>query len=96
VLIDLEPRVIDKIVHSKQKQLHNARNIYRSSEGGGAGNNWAIGYNQEGKAIDDIFDILHHEAENADSLEGFTMCHSIAGGTGSGLGSKLIEQIKER
>ena len=31
-----------------------------------------------------------------DSLEGFTLCHSIAGGTGSGLGSWLLEQLNER
>ena len=31
-----------------------------------------------------------------DSLEGFTVCHSIAGGTGSGLGSWLLEQLNER
>jgi len=28
-------------------------------------------------------------AENCDSLQGFLLCHSVGGGTGSGLGSKL-------
>ena len=31
-----------------------------------------------------------------DSLEGFTVCHSIAGGTGSGLGSWLLEELNQR
>ena len=32
----------------------------------------------------------------SDSLEGFTLCHSIAGGTGSGMGSYLLEAINDR
>ena len=36
------------------------------------------------------------EAEYCDSLEGFTLCHSIAGGTGSGMGSYLLELLSER
>lgn len=96
VLVDLEPRVINNILASDQQQLHNAGNVFHSPTGGGAGNNWAIGYNQSPQVIDDISDILDHEAENADILEGFVLCHSIAGGTGSGLGSKLLEQIKDR
>ncbi len=96
MLIDLEPRVINKILSSEHKQLHNAANVYQSPSGGGAGNNWAIGFNQPEKVISEIMDILDREAENADCLEGFVLCHSIAGGTGSGLGSKLIEMVKER
>ena len=36
------------------------------------------------------------EAEYCDSLEGFTLCHSIAGGTGSGMGSFLLELLSDR
>ncbi len=96
VLVDLEPRVINKILTSDQKQLHDAANVFQSPSGGGAGNNWAIGYNQPAELINEIMEIVEREAENADSLEAFTLCHSIAGGTGSGLGSKVIEQVKER
>jgi len=28
--------------------------------------------------------------------QAFTLCHSIAGGTGSGLGSYMLERISER
>jgi hypothetical protein len=35
------------------------------------------------------------EAEYCDSLEGFTLCHSIAGGTGSGMGSYLLELLSD-
>ena len=30
-------------------------------------------------------DMIDREADGSDSLEGFVLCHSIAGGTGSGL-----------
>ena len=38
--------------------------------------------------------MVEREAEGSDSLEGFILTHSIAGGTGSGLGSYLTEIIK--
>ena len=96
VLVDLEPRVINKILISEHRQLYNAANVFQSPSGGGAGNNWAIGYNQPKQIIEDIMEVVEREVENADSLEGFAVCHSIAGGTGSGLGSKIIEQVKLR
>lgn len=33
---------------------------------------------------------------NTLSLQGFVLCHSIAGGTGSGLGSYLLERLNDR
>lgn len=29
-------------------------------------------------------------------MQGFVLCHSIAGGTGSGLGSYLLERLNDR
>lgn len=40
--------------------------------------------------------MIDREAENSDYLEGFVMCHSIAGGTGSGMGSYALEKICDR
>ena len=37
--------------------------------------------------------MLEREADGSDSLEGFLLIHSIAGGTGSGLGSSLLEKL---
>lgn len=40
----------------------------------------------QGKNVEeDIMDMIDREADGSDSLEGFVLCHSIAGGTGSGL-----------
>ncbi|XP_075234051.1 tubulin gamma-2 chain isoform X1 [Lycorma delicatula] len=96
VLLDLEPRVIHTIMNSPYSKLYNPENIYLSKHGGGAGNNWASGYSQGERLQEEIFDIIDREADGSDSLEGFVLCHSIAGGTGSGMGSYLLERLTER
>jgi tubulin gamma len=40
--------------------------------------------------------MLDREADGSDSLEGFVLTHSVAGGTGSGLGSFLLEELNDR
>lgn len=77
-------------------QLYNQENVFLSKDGGGAGNNWASGYSQGERFQEEVFDIIDREAENSDSLEGFVLCHSIAGGTGSGMGSFVLERLSDR
>jgi tubulin gamma len=96
LLIDLEPRVIHSIQTSNYSSLYNPENVFISKEGGGAGNNWASGYNQAEKVQEEILDMIEREADGSDSLEGFVLLHSIAGGTGSGMGSYLLERLNER
>jgi tubulin beta len=62
----------------------------------GAGNNWAKGHYTEGaELIDQVMDAARKEAEDADCLQGFQVCHSIGGGTGSGMGTLLISKVRE-
>lgn len=96
ILIDLEPRVINNILSSPFGSLYNPENVFLTTDGGGAGNNWAQGYARGDKIRDEIFEMIDREADNSDSLEGFMLLHSIAGGTGSGLGSYLLESLNER
>jgi tubulin gamma len=96
LLIDLEPRVINTIQSSEYSNLYNPENIFISKDGGGAGNNWAKGYSEAEMVQEEIFEMLDREADNSDSLEGFVLSHSIAGGTGSGMGSFLLENISDR
>jgi len=96
ILFDLEPRVITTILNSAYAKLYNPENVYLSKHGGGAGNNWAAGYKEGESVQEELFDIIDREADNSDSLEGFVMCHSIAGGTGSGMGSYVLEHINDR
>jgi hypothetical protein len=55
-----------------------------------------IGYCEGEKYYDDIIDMIDREADGSDSLEGFVMTHSTAGGTGSGFGSFLLERLNDR
>lgn len=96
VLVDMEPRVINGILGSEYANLYNRENIHLSTGGGGAGNIWAAGYDYGEKVHEEIMEIIDREADGSDSLEGFQLAHSIAGGTGSGLGSYILEKLNDR
>lgn len=98
LLVDMEPGVINGITgpQSAYSQLFNPENIYVHPEGGGAANNWAMGFTSGAEVGEDILDMIDREAEGSDNLEGFFMAHSIAGGTGSGLGSFILERLRDR
>ncbi|KAJ9563839.1 hypothetical protein OSB04_008999 [Centaurea solstitialis] len=58
-----------------------------------AGNNWAKGHYTEGaELVDSVLDVVRKEAENCDCLQ---VCHSLGGGTGSGMGTLLISKTRE-
>ena len=95
LLVDLEPRVLNH-VQQELPRLYNPENIYQHPEGGGAGNNWACGYSIGQTVQEEIMEMIDREADGSESLEGFLMCHSIAGGTGSGMGSFLLECLNDR
>ena len=97
ILIDLEPRVIkNNIQNGMYAKLYNPENFFISKEGGGAGNVWAKGYSEGERFQEEIIEMVDREADSSDSLEGFILCHSISGGTGSGFGSYIIEKLNER
>lgn len=42
-----------------------------------------------------VLDVIRKEAEGCDCLQGFQMTHSLGGGTGAGLGTKLLWKLRE-
>lgn len=96
LMLDLEPRVINNILGSTTEVEYNKSGVFIPDEGGGAGNNWAFGFSKAEQHQEKIMAIIDRELENSDNPQAFVLCHSIAGGTGSGLGSFLIEQLKEQ
>ena len=94
VLIDMEPKVIQSCLDSpRQFRYDAARTFARQS---GSANNWAFGYHVHGPASRDaILDRMRREAECADRLTGFLALHSLAGGTGSGVGTRAITSVHE-
>lgn len=59
-----------------------------------AANNYARGHYTVGKEkIDETVDRIRKMAEACDGLQGFLSYHSVAGGTGSGFASLLMERL---
>ncbi|GMI31822.1 hypothetical protein TrRE_jg2035 [Triparma retinervis] len=95
MLIDLEPRVVERIQQGEYRDLFNPENLFVAGDGGGAGNNWASGFRQGEEHLEAIMEMIERESDACDSLEGFVLTHSIAGGTGSGLGSFMLEKLND-
>ncbi|CAD8068237.1 unnamed protein product [Paramecium primaurelia] len=94
VLIDLEPGTLDSIRASRYGKLFRPDNFIFSQ--GGAGNNFAIGHYTNGTEIlNEVLDVIRHQVESSDCLQGFQMTHSLGGGTGSGFGTLLLSKLQE-
>ncbi|PGH00014.1 tubulin gamma chain [Polytolypa hystricis UAMH7299] len=96
ILLDLEPRVLNSIQTGPYRNIYNPENFFIGKQGIGAGNNWGAGYATGETVQEEVFDMIDREADGSDSLEGFMLLHSIAGGTGSGLGSFILERMNDR
>lgn len=61
----------------------------------GSGNNWAQGHHYYGAKYQESFlERIRVEIEECDSLQTFLIVHSLGGGTGSGLGSHILETLE--
>ncbi|KAL0836115.1 hypothetical protein Bca101_088004 [Brassica carinata] len=90
--MDLEPGTMGSLRSGPYGQTFRPDNFVFGQSG--AGNNWAKGHYTEGaELIDSVLDVVRKEAENCDCLQGFQVCHSLGGGTGSGMGTLLISKI---
>lgn len=91
---DLEPGVLEKLKAGVLGKIYAPTSFIHAQSG--AGNNWAKGHYTEGaELIDEVMDGVRKEAENCEVLQGFQVCHSIGGGTGSGMGTLLISKVRE-
>ncbi|XP_045465324.1 tubulin beta chain-like [Harmonia axyridis] len=94
VLVDLEPGTMDSIRSGCFGRLFRPDNMVFGQWG--AGNNWAKGHYSAGaEIIDSVMDVARREIETCDCLQGFQLCHSLGGGTGSGLGTLIIAKLRE-
>ncbi|KAF4373066.1 hypothetical protein F8388_019248 [Cannabis sativa] len=84
VLMDLEPGTMDSIRSGPYGQIFRPDNFVFGQSG--AGNNWAKGHYTEGAELID---------SRLKTVTVFKVCHSLGGGTGSGMGTLLISKIRE-
>jgi len=93
-LVDLEPGTVDVIKASPVGTLFKPDNFVFGASG--AGNNWAKGHYTEGaELIEEALDVIRKETENCDCPQGFQICHSLGGGTGSGMGTLLLLKLRD-
>jgi len=93
-LVDLEPGTVDVIKASPVGTLFKPDNFVFGASG--AGNNWAKGHYTEGaELIEEALDVIRKEVENCDCPQGFQICQSLGGGTGSGMGTLLLLKLRD-
>jgi len=92
VMMDLEPTVIDEVKCGTYSKLFNPSQLITGVED--ASNNYARGHYTVGREyIDATMDQINKLAEQCDGLQGFTVFHSVGGGTGSGFSALLLERL---
>ena len=92
IFLDLEPTVIDEVRTGAYRQLFHPEQLISGKED--AANNFARGHYTIGKEIVDVaLDRIRKLADNCTGLQGFLVFNAVGGGTGSGLGSLLLERL---
>jgi len=92
VFLDLEPTVIDEVRTGTYRQLFHPEQLISGKED--AANNFARGHYTIGKEIVDLcLDRIRKLADQCTGLQGFLVFNAVGGGTGSGLGSLLLERL---
>lgn len=95
VLVDMEENVISQSLRSSIGDIFDSRQIV--SDISGSGNNWACAYMHYGQVHGEaILDTIRREVELCDEqCDAFLITGSIMGGTGSGLGSYILEALSD-
>lgn len=97
VLVDMEPKVINEIVEKSGGKEWSYSKTAAITAKSGSGNNWSFGYSILGKRYEEsILQQVRKLTEDADSTsDGFLILLAMAGGTGSGVGSRVIQAIRD-
>lgn len=90
--VDLEPNVVDEVKTGPYKDLFHPEQMITGKED--AANNYARGHYTVGKELlDPVMERIRKMADNCGGLQGFLFTHSLGGGTGSGFGALLLEEL---
>ncbi|KAE8602665.1 hypothetical protein XENTR_v10014076 [Xenopus tropicalis] len=94
VLIDMEEGVVNEILQGPLRDLFDSKQLI--TDVSGSGNNWAVGHKlYGGQYREHIVENLRRTAEQCDCLQCFFVIHSMGGGTGSGLGTFVLNVLEE-
>lgn len=94
VAVDMEQGVLQSMLRGPLQKLFDS--TFFVSDVSGAGNNWAVGHMEYGdKYIESITDTVRRQVEQCDCIQAFFVMHSLSGGTGSGLGTRVLGMLEE-
>lgn len=97
VNVDSEQKVVNKLWHQFGNR-YNKNSLITGVKG--CGSNWAVGYygnkdSHEDSLLSRTLNAIRKETERCSSFSGVIIIHSLAGGTGSGLGSLLHQMLRD-
>ena len=94
VFIDLEPTATNEMLTGSYRDIYTPSQFTAGKED--SSSNFARGFYTIGReALPACLDQIRKQADSCENLEGFLLYHSVGGGTGSGLGSLLLERLSE-
>ncbi|CAG9319229.1 unnamed protein product [Blepharisma stoltei] len=92
--VDLEPLIIYETMYGPNRKLFQPNRFIYGKED--ASNNFGRGHSSIGRnIIDPSLEVIRKIAEDCEELQGFLIYHSLGGGTGSGLGSLILERLSQ-
>ncbi|KAG5479825.1 hypothetical protein LSCM4_05833 [Leishmania orientalis] len=92
VAVDMEQGVLHAMLRGPLKDIFDTN--FFVSDVSGAGNNWAVGHMEYGdRYIDAISESVRNQVEQCDCIQSFFVMHSLSGGTGSGLGTRVLGML---
>ena len=92
LFVDLEPSAINEVLTGEYRKIYHPNQFVSGKED--AAGIYARGHYTIGKEyIDLILDKIRKLSESCIGIQGFMIYSSVGGGTGSGLGSLLLERL---
>nr|XP_056712340.1 tubulin epsilon chain isoform X2 [Euleptes europaea] len=90
----MEEGVVNEILQGPLRDVFDSKQLI--TDVSGSGNNWAVGHKTYGcQYRERIVEKLRTTAEHCDCLQCFFVIHSMGGGTGSGLGTFVLNVLEE-
>ncbi|CAF1338051.1 unnamed protein product [Adineta ricciae] len=95
ILADFDPDMMNSIRNSSVGKQFPSDQMIIAGEYSCA-SNWGVGYCLQNVELADLVsNKIRQQVELCDNLQGFQMTHSLIGGTGSGFGSFILNQLRD-